>query len=551
MLPVRIEVVEPSKELTYFLGRAHWLDAMSPPLKQHLARIVLAARGILPAVAGETGGAAGAVVRVKSNARRHLTVGVAVAVAPVVLVAFAAWWWASPGKVPAGAGDAGLTLATMTPIKVEAETARKRALATVKTAETAALFAELERAWQTAEVYFQRDAYSEARRGYSEVRTAAEKIELAEARRQAVLARAVADAALRALRAQESGPGAVPELSAAEGLFADGAALFEKDPVGARGKFEAATRAVKAAEGLGAGTGSSSASGAVVRGRGVREEVRRRREKELESKPSSALAPTPDPTGGSAARPGPGGAASALATMTNSLGAAMVLIPAGSFTMGTPAAEEGRGEDEAAWKVNITRPYYIGKTEVTQGQWLALMGQNPSRFKGEGLPVENVSWDDCVEFCRKLSVKEGKTYRLPTEAEWEYACRAGTATAFSFGVTISTDQVNYNGSTVYGGGVKGIHRDRTVAAGSLPANPWGLHEVHGNVWEWCADRYGLYAGGEGTNPTGTESGRNRVLRGGSWSAEPRGCRSGGRMRSAPGLKSGSIGIGLRVVMEVE
>jgi formylglycine-generating enzyme required for sulfatase activity len=187
----------------------------------------------------------------------------------------------------------------------------------------------------------------------------------------------------------------------------------------------------------------------------------------------------------------------------------------------------------------------MAKTEVTQKQWKALMGKNPSFFTGDDLPVETVTWKDAAEFCRKLSKKEGVTYRLPTEAEWEYACRAGTTTAFHTGETINTDQANYDGNHTYAGGPKGEFRETTTEAGSLPANAWGLHEMHGNVWEWCADWYGEYPQGEARDPTGPAKGDRRVFRGGCWINFPAVCRSANRASTVP--VSWNFHLGFRVV----
>jgi len=159
------------------------------------------------------------------------------------------------------------------------------------------------------------------------------------------------------------------------------------------------------------------------------------------------------------------------------------------------------------------------------------MGNNPSHFKGEkNLPVERVSWDDCQEFIKKLREKDKKPYRLPAEAEWEYACRAGTKTPFHFGATMSTDQANYNGNYTYGDGKKGVYREKTTPVGSFRANAWGLHDMHGNVCQWCQDRYGAYSQKEVVDPQGPEKGKKpglevRMLRGGTWYSYPDDCRS--------------------------
>jgi formylglycine-generating enzyme required for sulfatase activity len=208
----------------------------------------------------------------------------------------------------------------------------------------------------------------------------------------------------------------------------------------------------------------------------------------------------------------------------------MVLVPAGTFQMGGTMYDS----EKPIHSVTISKPFYIGKYEVTQKEWVAVMGSNPSYFKGDNLPVEQVSWLEVIDYCNKRSVKEGLTpaytvsgstvtwnkgangYRLPTEAEWEYACRAGTSTPFSTGSNITTNQANYDGNYPYNGNAKGTYRQKTWAVGSGSANSWGLYDMHGNVWEWCWDWYGDYSGGSQTDPTGASSGSFRVFRGGSW-----------------------------------
>lgn len=180
-------------------------------------------------------------------------------------------------------------------------------------------------------------------------------------------------------------------------------------------------------------------------------------------------------------------------TFTNSIGMKFVWIRPGTFMMGSPKEEAGRRVDELQHQVTLSKGFYMGVYTVTQEQWQRVMGNNPSHFKGEkNLPVEQVTWDDCQEFIKKLREKDIKPYRLPTEAEWEYACRAGMTTPFNFGETISTDQANYNGNYAYGNGKKGKYREKPTPVGSFHANAWGLHDMHGNVFQWCQDRYGKY-----------------------------------------------------------
>jgi len=211
------------------------------------------------------------------------------------------------------------------------------------------------------------------------------------------------------------------------------------------------------------------------------------------------------------------GTGSTAPRITNSIGQTFVLIPAGTFMMGSPKDEPKRYDDERRHRVTITKAFYMQTTEVTQKQWETVMGNNPSRFKGDNLPVEKVSWRDVQEFIEKLNRKEKTNkYRLPTESEWEYACRAGTTTPFYAGRCISTDQANYNGNYPMPGCSKGKFRGKTVNVGSFSPNAWGLYDMHGNVYEWCADWYGKYPRGPVTDPTGPTKGAGRVNRGGSW-----------------------------------
>jgi RNA polymerase sigma factor (sigma-70 family) len=236
--------------------------------------------------------------------------------------------------------------------------------------------------------------------------------------------------------------------------------------------------------------------------------------------------------------------------LTNNLGMKFVWIPAGSFLMGSPKAEKERHDDEIQHKVTLTKGFYMGVDLVTQEQWKEIMGNNPSGFRGEkNLPVEKVSWDDGQEFVKKLREKDKKAYRLPSESEWEYSCRAGTTTPFHFGETISTDQANYYGEGVYGNGKQGVKREKTTPAGTFPANAWGLHDMHGNVWEWCQDWHGAYPKNEVADPQGPNTGKERVMRGGSWNFFPRLCRSACRGRNEPDFRGDAIG--LRICFSAE
>ena len=250
--------------------------------------------------------------------------------------------------------------------------------------------------------------------------------------------------------------------------------------------------------------------------------------------------PTPVPT------PTPNPEADYTET-ANGINLEMVWIEGGSFLMGSPASEEGRESEEGPQHRVELDGYWMGKYEVTQDEWRKVMGTSPSRFKVSGrLPVERVSWHDAMEFCRKLTQMTGKKYALPTEAQWEYACRAGTTTTFSTGKTITTDQANFNGKFTYAGSRKGTYREKTTEVGNFQANGWGLYDMHGNVWEWCADRYGdgTYDRGASHNPVGPSSGSLAVLRGGSWNTIPRFVRLATRYRDLPGYRIDYIGFRL-------
>ena len=225
------------------------------------------------------------------------------------------------------------------------------------------------------------------------------------------------------------------------------------------------------------------------------------------------------------------------------LGLELLPIPAGGFLMGSPEDEEDRDDDETQHRVKISRPYWLGKYPVTQGQWEEAMGGNPSDFKdaGKDAPVETVSWEDAVEFCGKLNEREGKAgrlpdgyrYSLPTEAEWEYACRAGTTTAFSFGDSLSSNQANFDGGYPYGDAEEGAYLESTTPVGKYEPNPWGLYDMHGNVDEWCHDWIDDYGTKAVTDPVGPASGSYRVGRGGGWCSLAGYCRSAYRFRSDP------------------
>ena len=245
----------------------------------------------------------------------------------------------------------------------------------------------------------------------------------------------------------------------------------------------------------------------------------------------------------------------------------------GNFMMGSPKSEKGRFSDEGPQhRVTIRRGFWMMRTEITQGQYKALMGKNPSYLKGCGdrCPVENVSWHDALRFANALSRKEGRTrcfvcsggkcraksryrgsnylrckgWRLPTEAEWEYAARAGTKTPFYTGRCLSTEQANYDGNYPYKGCPKGKYRKTTVKVGSFRPNAWGLYDMSGNVWEWTYDWYGDYSSSAVSDPVGDSSGSSRVDRGGSWNGRAGFVRSAIRGRNSPGNRGHNLGFRL-------
>jgi len=235
----------------------------------------------------------------------------------------------------------------------------------------------------------------------------------------------------------------------------------------------------------------------------------------------------------------------------NATGIEMVWCPSGTFLMGSPESEPERGEGETQHQVTLTKGFWIARHEITQGQWTERMGSNPSSFKdaGDQAPVETVSWDEAMEFCRKLTEAErtkgllpmDHVYTLPTEAQWEYACRAGTTTPFSFGAVLDGTQANCDGNYPYGTTKKGPYLEKTAPVGSYPANAWGIHDMHGNVYEWCLDWYEDYPTGSTTDPQGAKQAAYRVYRGGGWDYDAGYCRSAGRDQNGPEVRNYYLG----------
>ena len=229
-------------------------------------------------------------------------------------------------------------------------------------------------------------------------------------------------------------------------------------------------------------------------------------------------------------------------------------IPPGRFLMGSPETEHDHESREGPQhEVVLKKGFWLADTACPQALWSAVMPDNPSRFsQSVDRPVESVSYDDVTKFMARLSdLIHGINVTLPTEAQWEYACRAGTTSPFSFGDNVSTDMVNYDGNFPYAGAAKGEYRSETVEVKALPPNPWGLHQMHGNVWEWCRDWYGPYSPGLQVDPTGPEQGSDRVVRGGSWVNYARNVRSACRDGDGPGNRLNALGFRLLSLAEPE
>jgi formylglycine-generating enzyme required for sulfatase activity len=254
----------------------------------------------------------------------------------------------------------------------------------------------------------------------------------------------------------------------------------------------------------------------------------------------------------------------------NSIGMRLVRIPAGTFQMGAADGEDGASADEKPRrKMEVSNAFYLGKFEVTQAQYEKVMGTNPSWFSATGggkdkvagvdtkdFPVENVSWEEAKEFCKKLSELQeekakGRKYDLPTEAEWEYACRAGSQTPFHFGSQLNGKEANCDGTNPYGTSEKGPYLERTSKVGSYPANAFGLCDMHGNVWEWCQDWYDkdYYRSGSHNDSEGPKRGDNRLLRGGCWGNVAGLCRAALRSSLAPSSRNQTVGFRVRLRLD--
>ena len=226
-----------------------------------------------------------------------------------------------------------------------------------------------------------------------------------------------------------------------------------------------------------------------------------------------------------------GSARQKIENLGNDIKLEIVYTPGGSFIMGSPEDETKRNRSEGPQHQVTLQPFYMSKYPITQNQYQAIIGNNPSKLKGANRPVEKVNWYHATEFCQKLSEKTGKNYRLPSESQWEYACRAGTTTPFYFGETITSELVNYNSNYIYGNAPKGKYPGETTDVGSYPPNAFGLYDMHGNVWEWCQDVLHNNYEGAPTDGSAWETGNENFspLRGGSWNFYPNHCRSAYRI----------------------
>ncbi len=233
----------------------------------------------------------------------------------------------------------------------------------------------------------------------------------------------------------------------------------------------------------------------------------------------------------------------------NGVSLELVEVPAGACLMGSRNSQ-GYEDERPQHRVSLGA-FWMGKYPVTQAQWQALMGRATTRFNGPQRPIDTVSWQAAMQFCKKLSARTGQAYSLPSEAQWEYACRAGTTSAFAFGETLTTEVANYNGEFIYGAEPKGLYRHVTTDVGSFAPNAFGLHDMHGNVWEWCADAWhDSYEGAPTDARAWTHRGEApfRAARGGCWHDTPDVCRSAARLKMAE--NEGDEFMGFRVVRPV-
>jgi len=545
VLPVRVEDVLPAAELEYFLSSAHWLNAIKPPFEQHLRDLSVTVRAVLESKGASLGPAPTLVTPRKSpaadsafDADRGTSPRPQVAPAPakprgkmVVLVSVvlflglaAGGTWLALNKLKSG-HPAGPSVASATPAPP----------ATPKTLPSAASSVNVQNPLEAAAPT--QNPLSPGPGGISQRPAATTTSPAASPTSQPLPLRG------NTTLVQATTPAGMPEPSYVSSPVAPTSATDDAAQRLAAEKAEterianqrvAAQRAAQISQLLDLARSNDSP------------------EKGKDALQTLNQVLTLDPQNAEALRLKDKISAYYAPTLTNSLKMLLVRIEPGDFLMGTPATETGHAIDETQHRVKITKAYLLGAYPVTQSQWSALMTDNPSKFKGNDLPVECVSWDDAVQFCEKLSAREQKHYHLPTEAQWEYACRAGTTTPFYCGQTITSDLANYDARTAYANGLKGESRMKTTPVGIFKPNAWGLFDMCGNVNEWCSDWYSPYPTGDVVDPTGPDTAPPtaswRVLRGGSWGSTPIQCRSGARYKSAPGNHFNFYG--LRVALDV-
>ena len=460
-------------------------------------------------------------------------------------------WYGGGGGEPVPMAEE--ELGAVVPVKAAAEVAWERVQGLDPANGFGEVIAKAQAVWRNAEMLFDKKSYAEAKKAYEELHSQAEAIwQRQQQRRPALDAR---DAYQQALKRHD-----VQQLGKYGGKAWEGVGAAVRTAESAGDDFAAAAEAWRQAEKL---LGEAVAEvqrqlkalvdGYVAQAQSLYDQ---KKYPEALAQAAAAVAACPtDPTARAmrdrieARLPLP---RELLLDLGGGASMKLVLIPAGKFLMGSPADEPEREPDEGPQRtVTISRPFHLGATEVTQRQYERAIGTNPSRFLGPDNPVDSVSWNDAVAFCRAVADRVGRNVRLPTEAEWEYACRAGTTGPFYTGPTISTDQANYAGNYAYGEGKVGEFRKKTLPVGTFPPNPWGLYDLYGNVGEWCADWYGeryYEKTGDCADPKGPVAGDRRVLRGGPWSNPPAFCRSANRFSLRPDLSGEAYG--LRVAVTV-
>ena len=525
VMPLRIENVPLSMGMRFYLARVQWLDALTRPIERHLSEIVGAVQEIVPPSeaplprAAPTATSLSAPVAAtkgwRSSGKIRWTIA---ALACAALAGFGIYALrprtASPPSKPAimeanenapsrGAAP-GVTRDDVKPIRDAASSEREKARSAARTPETQPLLAALERDWQNAEALFGKGDYAGAKASYEAARRSTASLGSLESGRLALAARKAAKKRIAALEPHKADPVVALLLRNVEKLIEDGDRKLPDAP------DEAAAMFKKAEQDAGAAMQALADA------------------KQEPAKPAPAI-----PVEAKSEPAKPAATPQASTTFVNSIGATMVYIRPGTFTMGSPESEKDRDSDETQHAVTLTRGFHMSATEVTQAQWRAVMGDDPSPNKGDDLPVVSVSWDQSVEFCKKLSAKEGREYLLPTEAEWEYAARANCRFDYCDRAGRQTTLERVGWYSVNSG--KRLHEVR-----ELEPNAWGLYDMLGNAYEWCSDWYGRYGEQAQVDPQGPNGGDLRVLRGGSFWNLARWARAAFRYRFDPRYRDDDV-----------